>query len=138
MNKKEKDYKQLMPSNKRFGYFFSIIFLGTSIFFYINYSLFLFIFFIMLFLIFLIFSIFFSKYLFLFNYLWFRFGLLLNVIVSPIILGMIFFFLFTPMSLIMKLFGRDELLLKMDNKKLSYWRERKTKYINPKSFEDQF
>ena len=46
------------------------------------------------------------------NKLWMRFGLLLSRIISPIILGIIFFGLVTPYGLIMSMFGRDELRLK--------------------------
>lgn len=43
---------------------------------------------------------------------WMRFGLLMNRITTPIILGIVFFLVFTPIALVMRLFGRDELQLK--------------------------
>jgi hypothetical protein len=46
------------------------------------------------------------------NKLWTQFGLLLGIIVSPVILGIIGFRLFTPTSLVTRLFGRDELSLR--------------------------
>jgi hypothetical protein len=46
------------------------------------------------------------------NKLWMRFGRLLGRLISPIILGAIFFLIFTPIGLIMRLVGRDELRLK--------------------------
>ena len=54
------------------------------------------------------------------NRLWMRFGLLLGMIISPIVMGIIFFGLFTPMSLTMRLFRRDELRLRFKNKK-THW-----------------
>jgi hypothetical protein len=52
-----------------------------------------------------------------------RFGFLLGKIISPIILGVIFFGLITPYGIIMRMFGRDELNLKKIKSK-SYWIER--------------
>ena len=52
-----------------------------------------------------------------------NFGLLLSYIVSPIILGAIFFLIFTPTALITKLVGRDELSLKF-SKKGSNWKNK--------------
>jgi hypothetical protein len=57
------------------------------------------------------------------NKLWMRFGLLLSMIVSPIVLGVIFFGLFTPYALIMRIFGRDELRLKI-KKGETHWKSR--------------
>ena len=55
-----------------------------------------------------------------FNKLWFKFGILLGSVVSPIIMGIIFFLVVTPISLLLKLFGKDVLNLKQNNTK-SYW-----------------
>ena len=55
-----------------------------------------------------------------FNKLWMRFGLLLGKIISPIILGVIFFTLFSPLGILFRLIGRDHLSLKL-KKKFSYW-----------------
>ena len=46
------------------------------------------------------------------NRLWMQFGQLLGRLISPIVLGAIFFLIFTPVGLIMRLVGRDELKLK--------------------------
>ena len=54
------------------------------------------------------------------NRLWMRFGLLIGMIIGPIVLGLIFFTLFSPVAIFMRLFGRDELHLKY-KKKSSYW-----------------
>lgn len=70
------------------------------------------------------------------NKLWMRLGLLLGMIVSPIVLGIIFFGLFTPIAILMRLSGRDELRLKF-TQKTSYWISR-GEPIKPESFKQQF
>ena len=65
-----------------------------------------------------------------------RFGLLLGMIVSPIVLGILFFGAFTTMAAVMRLSGRDELRLKF-TKKVSYWVSR-NEPVKPDSFKQQF
>ncbi|MDC3076558.1 SxtJ family membrane protein [Candidatus Pelagibacter sp.] len=65
-----------------------------------------------------------SKILTPLNKIWFKFGLFLGKIVSPIIMGFIFFVVVTPIGLLMKIFKKDLLSLKFNNKK-SYWIEKK-------------
>ena len=57
------------------------------------------------------------------NKIWFKFGILLGSFMSPIAMGIVFFIVVTPTSLIMKMFGKNLLGLKKNNKK-SYWIER--------------
>ena len=64
-----------------------------------------------------------SKLLTPFNKLWFRFGLLLGKIISPLIMGIIFFIVVTPIGIIMRLLRKDLLNLKF-NQKNSYWIEK--------------
>ena len=59
------------------------------------------------------------------NKLWMKFGILLGMIISPIIMGIIFFGIFTPIAFLMRLSGRDELRLRFKKKK-TYWIDRKT------------
>ena len=54
------------------------------------------------------------------NKLWFKFGLLLGKIISPIIMGIIFFLVVTPIAIIMRLFKKDLLNLKF-KKNNTYW-----------------
>ena len=54
------------------------------------------------------------------NRLWFKFGLLLGKFISPIIMGIIFFIVVTPIGIIMRLLKKDLLNLKY-NKKETYW-----------------
>ena len=64
-----------------------------------------------------------SKILTPFNKLWFKFGILMGKIVSPLIMGVIFFFVVTPIGLIIRILGKDVLNLKK-NKNKSYWIEK--------------
>ena len=73
--------------------------------------------------IFLILGLLESKILTPFNKLWFRFGIFLGKIISPLIMGIIFFLVVTPIGLVMRLFGKDVLNLKY-NKNQSYWIEK--------------
>ena len=65
------------------------------------------------------------------------FGVLIGKIVSPIILGLIYFIMFTPISIITRLFGRDELNLRSKNSESS-WKNREETIIEPESFKNQF
>ena len=71
--------------------------------------------------IFLILGLMNSKILTPLKILWFKFGLFLGGIVSPIVMGIVFFFVITPIGLFMKLIGKDLLNNKLDNNKKSYW-----------------
>jgi hypothetical protein len=57
------------------------------------------------------------------NKIWFKFGILLGNLISPIVMGLIFFTVVTPTALIMRALGKDLLNLKNNNKK-SYWIEK--------------
>ncbi len=74
--------------------------------------------------VFLILGLLNSKILTPLNILWFKFGIILGKFISPIIMGIIFFFIVTPISLVMKIFGKDLLNLKYNNQK-SYWIDKK-------------
>ena len=120
-------------TNKSFGIVFFLFFLIVSIFPLFKdgnirlWSL-------IIAIIFLILGLLNSKVLTPLNKIWFRFGILLGSFVSPIVMGLVFFLVVTPISLLMKLFGKDVLNLKRNNSK-SYWIEKS----GPKSrMEDQF
>jgi hypothetical protein len=72
------------------------------------------------------------------NRLWLKFGLLLGKIVSPIALGVLFYLVFTPTGLLMRLFGKDPLRLKLDRAGDSYWIRREPPGPPPKSMTNQF
>ena len=86
-------------------------------------------------LIFLFFGIFLPKVLILPNKLWFKLGSFLGAIVSPIIMGMIFFLTVTPTGMIMRLLGKDILNQKINKTIKSYWIKRKE---NLTSMKNQF
>jgi len=65
-----------------------------------------------------------SKILTPLNKLWFKLGILLGNFITPIIMGIIFFFVVTPTGIIMKLLRKDLIKLKKNNDK-SYWIEKK-------------
>ena len=72
-----------------------------------------------------------------FNRAWFSLGILLNMIVSPLVLGAIFFLLITPVAIIMRIFGRDE--LKLHKRAVaSYWVDRNSDSLGSQSFNNQF
>ncbi|MBD1135927.1 hypothetical protein IDH21_05980, partial [Pelagibacterales bacterium SAG-MED47] len=65
-----------------------------------------------------------SKILTPLNKIWFKFGILLGKIISPFIMGIIFFFVVTPIGLLMRIFKKDLLNLRFNNDK-SYWIKKK-------------
>src|SRR4051812_38100680 len=72
------------------------------------------------------------------NRLWTRFGLLLHTIVSPIVLGVMFFVVVTPTGLLMRLLGKDLLRRRLAPKPRSSWVERPTPVPPAEGFKDQF
>ena len=137
MNDFNAKYSEIeIPSNKKFGYFFTLVFIIIAGYFYANKSLNLAYIFGTISAIFFIITIFKADLLLFLNKLWIRFGLLLGMIISPFVLGILFFVFFTPMAILMKLYGRDELRLKF-KKNISYWILRDNQ-IMPDSFKNQF
>ena len=109
-------------SNKSFGIVFFIVFLLIAIYPLINNGE-LRIWSLVVAIIFFILGLVNSKVLTPLNKLWFKFGLLMGKIVSPLIMGIIFFLVVTPTAFIMRIIGKDLLNLKFNNKK-SYWIEK--------------
>ena len=71
------------------------------------------------------------------NKLWMKFSLLLARFVSPIILGILFYVLISPLALALRLFGRDELRLKTKNV-VTNWQSRKINGYSLDSFKNQY
>lgn len=71
------------------------------------------------------------------NKLWMKFSLLLARFVSPIVLGVLFYVLISPLALAMRLFGRDELRLKT-KKVASNWHSRNINGYSLESFKNQY
>lgn len=126
-----------LPSNRKFGSFFASIFLLLAVYFYwqneVNFTAI----FAGLAIVFGIITLIKDDLLLPFNKLWMGIGVLIGSIVSPIVLGFLFFGLFTPLAILMRLFGRDELLLKQTNEK-SFWRVRNITELTRDSFKNQF
>jgi hypothetical protein len=59
------------------------------------------------------------------NRLWIRLGLVLHRVVNPLIMGLLFFLVITPIGLVMRLAGRRPLRLAAEPKRASYWIERR-------------
>ena len=111
-----------MSTNKSFGLVFFVFFLIISLFPLLengNIRIWA----IIVSIIFLILGLLNSKILSPLNKIWFKFGILLGKFVSPIVMGLVFFVVVTPTSLMMRIFGQNLLGLKKTNKK-SYWIER--------------
>ena len=118
MNKNEK-----LPSNRNFGVVFFVVFLIIGLWPLLKigeiryWSVFISVIFLLLGLI--------NSYLLSpLNKIWFNFGKLLGKIISPLIMGVIFFLVVTPIGLIMRALGKDILSLKYNEKSKSYWIEK--------------
>jgi hypothetical protein len=72
------------------------------------------------------------------NRLWMRFGLLLHGIVSPIVLGIMFFVVITPMAVLIRILGKDPLRLRFDREASTYWIRRDPPGPAPDSLDRQF
>ena len=131
-------YKEIeLPSNKKFGLFIStVLFVVGCYFFYLE-DLFVFMILSVCFAVCLLITAFKSEILLPANRLWMGIGFTLGLVVSPIILGIIFFLLLTPVGIITRLFGRDELNLKM-KKKDTFWKFRNDNSMLRQNFNKQF
>ena len=111
-------------SNKSFGILFFIVFLGLGLWPLTNDKN-LNIYLIIISIIFLILGLLNSKLLSPLNLFWIKFGELLGKIIAPIVMAIIYFFILTPISLTIRLFGKDLLSLKFSKEIKTYWIKRK-------------
>ena len=111
-------------SNRSFGLLFFIVFLiiglwplknGDNLNLYFSIAS----------LIFLILGLLNSKLLSPLNKIWIKFGEILGIIIAPIIMALVYFVVLTPVSLVVRVFGKDLLGLKFSNKQQTYWINRK-------------
>jgi hypothetical protein len=72
------------------------------------------------------------------NKLWMRLGLLLSRIINPLVLGAMYYLVITPVSLILRLAGKDPLRLRPDRQAASYWIARQPPGPAPETMSDQF
>lgn len=126
-----------LPSNRKFGFFLSSVFLVlggylyTEDYSYVSYIV------ISLGLLLVSVTLLKSEFLLPLNKLWMGFGLLLGRIVNPIVLALIFFGIFTPIGVLMRVFRRDELRLKLGQEG-SHWIPRESPNVPPDAFKRQF
>ena len=111
-------------SNKSFGILFFVVFLGLGLWPLTNDNnpnIYL----IIISIIFLILGLLNSKLLSPLNSFWIKFGELLGKIIAPVVMAIIYFLILTPISLIVRLFGKDLLGLKFSKQLKTYWIKRK-------------
>ncbi len=124
--------------NRDFGFLFGFIFLLFSGYLYLkNASLFLITLILILGVGLFIIGILKPHFLAPASKAWYLLGELLGRVVSPIVLGIIFFLLITPVAIIGRLLGRDELALRRKSTN-SYWIDRQPESITSDSFKNQF
>ena len=125
-----------LPSNRKFGWFFTAIFFVAALYsWWIGSSEWLYalsgigaLFFTA--------TVLRADVLLPLNKAWMRFGFILGMIISPIVMGLIFFGIFSPIGILMRIFGRDELQLRL-NQRASHWVNRE-QTARVTSFENQF
>lgn len=125
-----------LPSNRKFGIFFTFVFTLASFYFHISSNTTWTYIFSIASLMFLGVTIVKAEILLPLNKLWMRLGLLLGMIISPIVLGIIFFVLITPFGFFTRVFGRDELRLQLKNNE-TYWKNR-SQFLPQTDFKLQF
>ena len=126
-----------LPSNRKFGYFCMFIFGVGGIYLYDGVMTIILYMLSVLFVATLLVTLAKPSLLLPFNKGWMWIGYILGRVVSPVVLGAIFFFLITPVALIFKISGRDELRLKL-SKAQSHWRERSPIGPDAESLKNQF
>jgi hypothetical protein len=126
-----------LPTNRKFGFFFAGVFALAGGYFLKENSIVVVCLFFVLAVTFFLVTVVKADLLLPLNKLWMQFGLLLGKIVSPIVLGIIFFGLFTPIAFVMLKAGRDELRLKVKNSS-SFWKMREKNSVSSIQFENQF
>ena len=111
-------------SNRSFGILFFLVFLGFGLWPLTNEmspNTYL----IIISVIFLILGLLNSKLLSPLNNLWIKFGEILGKIIAPIVMAVVYFLILTPISLLVRLFGKDLIEMKFNNNVKSYWIKRK-------------
>ena len=63
------------------------------------------------------------------NIIWIKFGEVLGLVIAPIVMALVYFFILTPISIIVRIFGKDLLNLKFFEKQKTYWIKRKKEIL---------
>jgi hypothetical protein len=130
-------YNREMAENKKFGWFFTAVFAAVAAYAYWRGWSAVSLVTLMAAILFAAATLLSPQSLAPLNRLWYGLGMLLGKIISPIVLGLIFFVLITPVSLVTRLFGRDELRMKKRNVE-SYWVDRSPPGPPSDSFKNQY
>jgi hypothetical protein len=126
-----------LPTDRKFGVFFGVLFLLASFVFLIMSQISLAAFLGVASLVLLVLSACKPSLLHPMNRAWMLFGLTLGRIVNPIVMGLIFYLIFVPTALVLKIFGRDELRLKTKSRE-TYWKLRLAEHDRQDPFRQQF
>ena len=111
-------------SNRSFGILFFLVFLGFGLW-PLTKEMSPNIYLIIISVIFLILGLLNSKLLSPLNNLWIKFGEILGKVIAPIVMAVVYFLILTPISLLVRLFGKDLIEMKFNNNVKSYWIKRK-------------
>ena len=111
-------------SNRSFGILFFLVFLGFGLW-PLTKEMSPNIYLITISVIFLILGLLNSKLLSPLNNLWIKFGEILGKVIAPIVMAVVYFLILTPISLLVRLFGKDLIGMKFSNNVKSYWIKRK-------------
>jgi hypothetical protein len=128
----EMNNKENIPSDRAFGIFVLAICIFSSSYSFLRARLFIGVSLLIATFLMLIIVIVAPRLLNHFNSLWFRFGIVLNKIMGFFVLGIIFFIVITPIAILMRISGRDELMMRQGKKK-SYWKNA-AKPTRPKDY----
>ena len=111
-------------SNRSFGILFFLVFLGFGLW-PLTKELSPNIYLIIISVVFLVLGLLNSKLLSPLNEIWIRFGEILGRVIAPLIMALVYFLILTPISLLVRAFGKDLLGLKYSKQQNSYWIKRK-------------
>ena len=111
-------------SNRSFGILFFLVFLGFGLW-PLTKEMSPNIYQIIISVIFLFLGLLNSKLLSPLNNLWIKFGEILGKVIAPIVMAVVYFLILTPISLLVRLFGKDLIEMKFNNNVKSYWIKRK-------------
>ena len=131
------NYKNVkLPSNRKFGLFFALLFTLVASYLMNNNNLLAYILYFVS-IIFISISLIKADILQPLNRAWMSLGFFLGLVIGPIILGIVFFGLITPFAFFLKLINRDELGLRTSQKS-SFWKDRVENFQDTISFRNQF
>ena len=111
-------------TNRSFGILFFLVFLGFGLW-PLTKEMSPNIYLIIISVIFLFLGLLNSKLLSPLNNLWIKFGEILGKVIAPIVMAVVYFLILTPISLLVRLFGKDLIEMKFNNNVKSYWIKRK-------------